>query len=106
MWIYSCTYMQLPCTALCYETRTKGILLLQLVASKILRVRGSALEATIDYGRRGQRLIVECIAVNPYAIIRDEKPIWLILPAVICFVQGLSHANVRVHGFFQATVGL
>ena len=33
-----------------------------------------------------------------------ERRIWLILPAVICFVQGLSHACLSVHG--SPTVGL
>ena len=35
---------------------------------------------------------------NPESEERERERIWLILPAVICFVQGLSHACLSAHG--------
>lgn len=38
---------------------------------------------------RHQRCLWKC-----HEKMKTERPIWLILPVVICFFQGLSHANV------------
>jgi hypothetical protein len=51
--------------------------------------------------RNGQKAAVSMEGETPLSIPQQDRRlyIWLILPAVVCFSQGLSHACVRIHGF-------